>query len=138
MTHKIRLAESGLRKIIAESIRKMLNKGKYMDYGRITFCPDDYCRNQDESEVLEHCGVKFEYEIRCSRSRTHSDSDYDNPPYDYNSGIFVEDDGGFLRDMKKVMSISPNLYHRILVAYDGHLSSDANIDWYDSEDMEED
>lgn len=138
MTHKIRLAESGLRKIIAESIRKMLNKGKYMDYGRITFCPDDYCRNQDESEVLEHCGVKFEYEIRCRRSRTHSDSDYDNPPYDYNSGIFVEDDGGFLRDMKKVMSISPQLYHRILVAYDGQLSSDANIDWYDSEDMEED
>lgn len=138
MTHKIRLAESGLRKIIAESIRKMLNKGEYKDYGWITFCPDDYCRNQDESEVLEHCGVKFEYEIRCSRSRTHSDSDYDNPPYDYNSGIFVEDDGGFLRDMKKVMSISPELYHRILVAYDGHLSSDANIDWYDSEDMEED
>ena len=138
MTHKIRLAESGLRKIIAESIRKMLNKGKYMDYGRITFCPDDYCRNQDESEVLEHCGVKFEYEIRCRRSRTHSDSDYDNPPYDYNSGIFVEDDGGFLRDMKKVMSISPQLYHRIMVAYDGHLSSDANIDLYDSEDMEED
>ena len=117
---KVKINESQLHSLIMESIKKILNEGNSYcrDYGRFEFCPNDYC-SEEESDVLDQCGVQFSYEIECNRNRTHSSGSYDQPPYDDNSDFSIEDDGGFFRDMEAVKDAAPEVYQKIMDAFNG-------------------
>lgn len=134
---KVKINESQLHSLIMESIKKILNEGKSYcrDYGRFEFCPDDYC-SEEEAEILDQAGVKFSYEIKYSRDCTHASGSYDEPPYDENSNISIEDDGGFSQDMEAVKDAAPEVYQKIMDAFNSIMDNpDPFVDWYDSETL---
>ena len=134
---KVKIKESQLHSLIMESIKKILNEGHSYcrNYGTFEFCPDDYC-SEEESEMLEQCGVEFQYEINCSRDCVHMSGSYDQPPYDDYSDVSIEDDGGFEQDMEAVKDAAPEVYQKIMDGFNSIMDNpDSFVDWYNSETL---
>lgn len=124
--NRIKLNESTLKNIIAESIKKILNERDccFKDCGEIIISPyEDFCENEDEEDVLKECGIKPEYKVICSVTRIHEDPVmYDRngegyPGYDGTEDFGIDKDGGFENDMERVKSVNPALYEKIMAQY---------------------
>lgn len=133
---KVKINESQLHSLIMESIKKVLNEGNSYcrDYGRFEFCPDDYC-SEEEAEILDQAGVKFSYEIKCSRDGAHTSGSYDQPPYDDYSDITIEDDGGLYHDLEPLRYYDTEIYEKIIDGINAKMEEnpDSFVDWYASD-----